>query len=168
MSVHDFATQQLALLAAEQQAEMDESGSLVASHSPAALQRAGLALTNLVLASRRTGLGGKTVLELGPDPATSSAPPAAAAAAIAGSGKDGAGLPEHGLRTGDIVLLAEQPAGAAKKREVRELEKKGARGVVTRVTRSSLGLALNEDDWEGGGSARMWIVKVADDVTFRR
>ena len=98
---------------------MAETSVLLASHAPSALQRAGLALTGLTVSAQRTGLGGRTVLELGPDAAT------------AGSA-DGQ-LPEHGIRTGDIVLVSEQPAGSTKKREARDLERKGVRGVVTRV-----------------------------------
>ncbi|KAF6803847.1 hypothetical protein CSOJ01_10631 [Colletotrichum sojae] len=151
LSVPSFASTQLSLLSAELAAEVAESSALVSLHSPPALQRAGLALSNLVIGARRTGLGGRTVLELGPDPAVSS------------------DLPEHGLRPGDIVLVAEQPAGNAKKREVRELESKGARGVVTRVRRETVGVAVDEGKGEEREfNGRVWIVKVADDVTYRR
>ncbi|KAF6840783.1 hypothetical protein CMUS01_03816 [Colletotrichum musicola] len=150
LSVPSFASTQLSLLSAELAAEVAESSALVSLHSPPALQRAGLALSNLVVGARRTGLGGRTVLELGPDPAVSS------------------DLPEHGLRPGDIVLVAEQPAGNAKKREVRELESKGARGVVTRVRRETVGVAVDEGKGEEREfNGRVWIVKVADDVTYR-
>ncbi|GKT75649.1 DNA-binding protein smubp-2 [Colletotrichum tofieldiae] len=151
LSVPSFATTQLALLSAELAAEVAESSALVSHHAPAALQRAGLALPNLVVGARRTGLGGRTVLELGADPAVSSE------------------LPEHGLRPGDIVLVSEQPAGNAKKKEVKELESKGARGVVTRVRNETIGVAVEEgkgEEREFGG--RVWLVKVADDVTYRR
>ncbi|WYZ34744.1 hypothetical protein EsH8_I_001020 [Colletotrichum jinshuiense] len=152
LSVPSFASTQLSLLAAELAAEIAESSALVSSHSPAALQRAGLALPNLVVGARRTGLGGRTVLELGPDSAVSSGE-----------------LPEHGLRPGDIVLVSEQPAGNAKKREVKELESKGARGVVTRVRRETIGVAVDEGKGEEREfNGRVWIVKVADDVTYRR
>ena len=133
---------------------MAETASLVAAHSPAALQRAGVALTGLVIGAQRTGLGGKTVLELGPDTAT---------AGLA------AELPEHGIRTGDIVLVAEQPAGSAKKREVKELEKKGVKGVVTKVGRNGLAVALGEEKEDAGAlGGRLWVVKLADDVTYKR
>ncbi|KAK4151944.1 hypothetical protein C8A00DRAFT_16685, partial [Chaetomidium leptoderma] len=94
IDIPTFATTQLALLASELAAEIAESAALVGLHSPAALQRAGVALTNLTVSAQRTGLGGKTVLELGPDPATTTS--------ISGD------LPEHGVRVGDIVFLAEQ------------------------------------------------------------
>ncbi|KAF4825508.1 DNA polymerase alpha-associated DNA helicase A [Colletotrichum siamense] len=155
LSVQSFAATQLSLLSAELAAEIAESSALVSLHSPTALQRAGLALSNLVVGARRTGLGGRTVLELNPDPAVSSS----------AEGK----LPEHGLRPGDIVLLSEQPAGNAKKREVKELESKGARGVVTRVRHESVGIAVDEGKGEEREfNGRVWVVKVADDVTYRR
>jgi DNA polymerase alpha-associated DNA helicase A len=94
------------------------------------------------------------VVELEPDSATASA--------------DGA-LPEHGVRTGDIVVVAEQPAGSARKREVKELEAKGGRGVVVRVGRSAVEVALDgEEDGDVLGLKRMWIVKLANDVTYKR
>ncbi|KAF4955496.1 hypothetical protein FGADI_4469 [Fusarium gaditjirri] len=147
-----FATTQLALLEQELQTEINETSNLISNHSPTALQRAGLALTNLVVSGQRTGLGGRTVLELSPDAAT-------------GSPDE---LPEHGLRTGDIVLVAEQPAGSAKKREVKDLEKKGARGVVTRVSRGWIAVAIDEGKEEVGFLGRVWAVKLADEVTYKR
>ncbi|OTB15724.1 hypothetical protein K445DRAFT_318009 [Daldinia sp. EC12] len=167
VDVPAFARTQLALLDLELQSEINETSGLISGTSPASLQRAGLAITNLVVSSQRTGLGGRTVLELAPDAATSS------------SGSTGE-LPEHGVRTGDIVLVAEQPAGSAKKREVRDLERKGARGVVIRIKRDAVAVAVDEDKEDAtatfggssgsgsGSSARVWLVKLADDVTYRR
>jgi DNA polymerase alpha-associated DNA helicase A len=71
VDVPSFCTTQLALLDAELQSELSETSSLITNSSPTGLQRAGLAITNLSLVSQRTGLGGKTVVELGPDAATS-------------------------------------------------------------------------------------------------
>lgn len=155
VDIPTFARTQLALLDAEQKSEIAESAALVSAHAPAVLQRAGVALTNLSVSAQRTGLGGKTVLELAPDPALST---------------NADELPEHGLRTGDIVLVSEQPAGSAKKREVKEMEKKGVRGVVTRVRRGDIGIALDEEREDGvaGLGGRVWAVKIADDVTFKR
>ncbi|KHN96270.1 DNA-binding protein SMUBP-2 [Metarhizium album ARSEF 1941] len=152
IDVPSFATTQLALLDRELKSEVDETTQLISNHSPTGLQRAGLAVTNLVVSSQRTGLGGKTVLELGPDSATSP------------TGE----LPEHGIRTGDIVLVAEQPAGSAKKREARELEKKGSRGVVTRVQRGLVNVSLDDGRDEVSFPGRVWLVKLADEVTYRR
>ncbi|ETS88000.1 hypothetical protein PFICI_01828 [Pestalotiopsis fici W106-1] len=153
VGVGAFAQTQLALLDAELQSEVQETSGLITGLSPTSLQRAGLALTNLVVGAQRTGLGGKTVLELEPDSATNA------------SGE----LPEHGVRVGDIVLVSEQPAGSAKKREIRDLEKKGARGVVTKVKRDGVFVAADEErEGDAQLTGRVWLVKLADDVTYRR
>lgn len=149
VNVPSFAATQLHLLDQELQSELASTSALLTSTSPASLQRAGVAITNLVIASQRTGLGGKTVLELSLDSAI-------------GEGD----LPEHGVRVGDIVMVAGQPAGSAKKREVKELEEKGGRGVVTKVGRSVVAVAMEREEEEAGG--RLWIVKLANDVTYKR
>lgn len=181
MDIARFATTQLSLLGAEQAAEQAEQATLIASLAPAALQRNGLALINLALAAQRTGLGGRTVLELEPDGATSN---------TTGEGDGGGGgrFPAHGLRSGDVVRVAELPAGAAKKREKALLEARGVVGVVHRVTDSRLVVAVggsssrnsgradnnNDDDDDAGvealvtGGRRLWAVKMADEATFRR
>ena len=154
LNPHDFAKAQLQLLEEEQNAETAQAARLVSSYSPTSLQRAGVALTNLSVSSRRTGLGGRTVLELAPHPAVAS----------------GSHLPEHGMRTGDIVVISAQAAGTAKKREIRELEKRGARGVVVKVGPSFISVAADEESekYDGELTGRVWMVKLADDVTFRR
>ncbi len=153
VDVQAFAATQLDLLDAELQSELSETSSLITSSSPTSLQRAGVAITNLTISSQRTGLGGKTVLELSLDSAI-------------GEGE----LPEHGIRTGDIVLVAGQPAGSAKKKEVKELEQKGSRGVVTRVTKAAVSVALDreDDDADANLQGRLWLVKLANDVTYKR
>ena len=176
VDIPSFASTQLTLLSSELAAEIAETSELVGLHTPTALQRAGLALTNLVVNTQRTGYGGKTVLELGPDSATVTSSSSSTSTGQNRGGYDGPELPEHGIRTGDIVVVSEQPAGSAKKREVRELEKKGAKGVVTRVGRGVVSVALDEDKGEEnavgtgglGGSGRVWMVKLADDVTYKR
>ncbi|POS76833.1 hypothetical protein DHEL01_v204781 [Diaporthe helianthi] len=154
VDIATFAGTQIALLDAEQKSEIAETSHLISAHSPSALQRAGVAITNLTVSSQRTGLGGKTVIELAADSAVSAS--------------DGE-LPEHGIRTGDIVLVSEQPAGSAKKRAVKDLERKGVKGVVTRVRRADVGVALDEDKEDVGAAlgARVWIVKLADETMER-
>lgn len=126
-----FAATQLSLLDAELQAELAETSLILSGHPPATLQRAGLAILNLHISAQRTGLGGKTVVELELDPAVKGA---------------GAELPEHGIRTGDIVGVQEQPAGSAKKKEKSELKKSGVDGVVLRVTSTTVAVALDKED----------------------
>ena len=127
-----FAKAQLSLLVAEQASEVAETTLLLSDTAPTILARSGLAVLNLTLHSQRTGLGGKTVVELGLD------------SAIAGSNAD---LPEHGIRTGDIVRVGDQPKGDAKKKERNEAKTKGVEGVVTRVGERAIWVALGK----GGG-----------------
>lgn len=153
--ISSFAATQLTLLDAELQAELSETNALLSSHTPTTLSRAGLAILNLNISSLRTGLGGKTVVELGLDPAV----------ATKGEKPD---IPEHGIRTGDIVALQEQPTGSAKKTEKRDSAKKGVEGVVLRVRRESIEIVLDKEDADVPTAAKLWIVKLANDVTYKR
>lgn len=150
-----FATSQLTLLDAELQAELSETNALLSSHTPTALSRAGLAILNLHVSSIRTGLGGKTVVEL-----------ALVSAVVAkGTTPD---IPEHGIRVGDIVSVQDQPSGSAKKAEKKELAKKGAEGVVLKARRETLEIVLDKEDAELPSGSRLWVVKLANDVTYKR
>ena len=140
-----FASSQLILLDAELQAELSETNALLSSHTPTALARAGLAILNLNVSSIRTGLGGKTVLELGLD----------SAVVAKGEKPD---IPEHGLRVGDIVAVQDQPSGSAKKTEKRELVKKGAEGVLLRVRRESVEVVLDKEDADVPGGGKLWML----------
>ncbi|KAF2822158.1 DNA-binding protein SMUBP-2 [Ophiobolus disseminans] len=153
--IPSFAASQLTLLDAELQAELTETNALLSSHTPAALSRAGLAILNLNVSSIRTGLGGKTVVELGLD------------SAVVAKG-DKPDIPEHGIRVGDIVAVQDQPSGSAKKTEKRELVKKGAEGVVLRVRRENVEIVLDKEDADVPGGSKLWIVKLANDVTYKR
>ncbi|OCK84972.1 P-loop containing nucleoside triphosphate hydrolase protein [Lepidopterella palustris CBS 459.81] len=146
-----FASHQLLLLDAELQSELSETSLLVSSSTPSTLSRAGLAILNLQISSQRTGLGGKTVLELALDPA------------VAGSRKGGADIPEHGIKVGDIVGVQEQPVGSARRKEKAGLRERGVEGVVGRVGRDRLEVVLGKDP-EGeelgglGTGGRLWMM----------
>ncbi|KAF2867655.1 DNA helicase-like protein [Massariosphaeria phaeospora] len=150
-----FAATQLSLLDAELQAELSETNALLSSHTPTALSRAGLAILNLNVSSIRTGLGGKPVVELALDPAV----------VAKGEKSD---IPEHGIRTGDIVAIQDQPAGSAKKTEKRELANEGVEGVVLRVRRENIEVVLDKEDADTPSGSKLWIVKLANDVTYKR
>lgn len=135
-----FATSQLSLLAAELAAETASTTALLSAHSPKNLATAGLAITNLVISSQRTGLGGKTVLELEPD------------GAIGGDG-----LGEHGVRVGDVVRVGEQPKGAERRKEKAAMEGRGVEGVVVRIGKGvqvAVGEGKGEEEGLGG---RLWV-----------
>ncbi|KAF1918378.1 DNA helicase-like protein [Ampelomyces quisqualis] len=153
--IPSFAASQLTLLDAELQAELSETNVLLSSHTPTALSRAGLAILNLSVSCIRTGLGGKTVVELGLD------------SAVVAKG-DKPDIPEHGIRAGDIVGVQDQPSGSAKKTEKRELVKKGAEGVVLRVRRENVEIVLDKEDADLPSGGKLWIVKLANDVTYKR
>ncbi|RMX86591.1 hypothetical protein D0867_15749, partial [Hortaea werneckii] len=139
--ISSFATNQLSLLNNELQAELAETQLLTSTHAPVVLQRAGLALLNLAVNSQRTGLGGKTLLELGIDPAV-------------GGGE----LHEHGFRVGDICAVAEQPKGAEKKKERESKEKQGVEGVVTKVQKEAITVALDKEEVDIPGG-KLWLYK---------
>src|SRR5262249_35851356 len=117
--IADFATAQLSLLDRERLAELEETQLLLSHTSPTALTRAGLAVLDLGVVWQRTGLGGKTVVERELDSAVKT-----------GNGE----LPEHGIRTGDIASVSEQPKGSERKSDKMDLKKKGVEGVVLKVT----------------------------------
>lgn len=86
------------------------------------------------------------MLELGLDPA------------VVPKGSEGE-LPEHGIRTGDIVRVGERPREGVRKREVKEVEGRGVEGVVTRVGRRAVWVALG-----GGGGGKGKGGKEEDEV----
>lgn len=139
--VSSFAESQLKLLNTELEAELEETALLTSTHAPVRLQRAGLAVLNLSVSSQRTGFGGKTLLELELDPAVSS---------------DTSELPEHGLRVGDICAVAEQPKGAERKKERESMEKRGAEGVVTRVSKTAIIVSLDKEDVDVP-NGKLWL-----------
>lgn len=141
IAITDFATAQLSLLDRERLAELEETQLLLSQTSPTVLARAGLAVLSLSVASQRTGLGGKTVVELELDSAVKT-----------GNGE----LPEHGIRTGDIVSVSEQPKGSERKSEKMDLKRKGVEGVVLKVTSSIISVALDKEDADVPGG-RLWL-----------
>jgi DNA polymerase alpha-associated DNA helicase A len=127
------------------QAELAETNALLSSHAPTALSRAGLAILNLTVSSLRTGLGGKTVVELGLD------------SAVVARG-DKADIPEHGIRVGDIVGVQDQPSGSAKKTEKRQLASKGVEAVVLRVRRELIEVVLDREDADVPSGGKLWML----------
>ncbi|KAL9108502.1 MAG: hypothetical protein Q9227_006717 [Pyrenula ochraceoflavens] len=171
LSPQAFALTQLHLLSLEQRAEISQTSSLLSLSSPRLLARAGLAILNLHVASQRTGLGGKLVVELGVD-----------------SAFGGEELPEHGVRTGDVVRVGEQQSGSGGGEKGHGKGKGkgkgkegggGVEGVVTRVGERAVWVALGggRQDNSGDGEAvdelsrsgaRLWVVKLANEVTYKR
>ncbi|EPQ66113.1 Bgt-5213 [Blumeria graminis f. sp. tritici] len=164
IDIPSFASTQIHLLTHELNVSLEESRFYLSYNTPKILQRAGLALTNLVSVAQRTGLGGKTIIELASDAATG----------------DEDALAPHSLRGGDIVALAEQPVAVAARKAIgRDPAKAGARGVVVKVTKSRVSVILEEkepltpaerqeNEVLFSGQRRVWLVRLADEVTHKR
>jgi DNA polymerase alpha-associated DNA helicase A len=138
--IQTFAAAQLALLEVEHSAEIEETAILTAAHAPIVLQRAGLALLNLHVVGQRTGFAGRTQIDLALDPTVASGE-----------------LPEHGLSSGDLCAVAEQPKGNEKKRDREVIEAKKVTGVVQRVRREDISVALDKDDAEMPQGGKLWL-----------
>ena len=65
-------------------------------------------------------------------------------------------LPEHRLGVGDICAVAEQPKGAERKKEREGMEKKGVEGVVTKVQKECITIALDKEDADVP-NGKLWL-----------
>lgn len=162
ISIPLFAQTQQQLLLKEHEVEKASSAlastaASVSASTRRTLQATGYALTGIVLANCRTGMGGRTVGEFTADAALS---PSSQRADAAGGDSDGRPrLGAHGIRVGDVVRVSDIASGAAKKPgKDREKDKhggkaaevKGVEGVVTRVGERSVWVAFGN----GGSAAR--------------
>ncbi|KAI9673348.1 MAG: hypothetical protein M1829_004115 [Trizodia sp. TS-e1964] len=150
IGISDFAKAQISLLDDEQKAELSETAELFSQSSLSNLQKAGVAVINLVVSSQRTGFGGKTVVDLTLDTAV-------------GNGD----IPPHGIRSGDIVSVQEQPSASAKKKDKDDLKKEGIGGVVLKASGSVISVALSKEDADVP-STKLCLMKLANDVTYKR
>lgn len=138
----------------EQKSDTLLTTSYIESYSPKKLASFGLAVINLVMLNMRSGLGGKTLIELTLDPAFS---------------RPEDEIQTGSLRVGDIVKLD----------RMGENEQNSAlEGVVVKVSGRVLGISVEEDTNDdtllnlynntGNDSIRMWIVKLTNSVTYKR
>ncbi|EEH41840.2 helicase [Paracoccidioides lutzii Pb01] len=173
-----------------------QSGGIVSASTRRALQATGYALTGLVLVNCRTGMGGREVGEFGVDSAIGSGARNNNGGGGRGEGEvagDGGAkrLGAHGIRVGDVVRVEDISAGGrgaagsgiAKGAKVKggkeeERKHKGMEGVVTRVGERSVWVAFSERGDMGKGryeesvedlwARKVWMVKLANDITYRR
>ena len=61
------------------------------------------------------------------------------------------------MRVGDIVALSEQPKGSERKKEKDGMKKSGVDGVVTKVRREFVAVALDKEEVEAPGGGRLWL-----------
>lgn len=139
----------------EQKADMLLTASYLEAYSPKKLASFGLAVVNLVMQNMRTGLGGKTLVELALDPAVS--------------------RPEEeilpgSLRVGDIVRI-DRMANSSE-------DKTSLEGVITRLSGKALTVSVDEDANDetllglynntGSDNVRMSVVKLTNSITYKR
>lgn len=120
----------------------------------------GLAVTNLVMTNMRTALGGKTLIELGLDPAFS---------------KLDDEIQPGSLRVGDIVKLDRMSSPNLSKDAD---ESSALEGVIVRLAGRAIIVSVEEDASDeslmglynntGNANIRMWIVKLTNSVTYKR
>ena len=156
--VEAFANRQIALIEQERECEMEEVNLLQSSLSPAELQRRGVALLSLRITGMRSGLGGKTLVDL--------------ETSTGGMDK----LPTHKFRVGDIVGIEEYSAST---RGSASTSKRNASttgsvknavqlsGLVYRVTDTVLTVALQDDPSEKLPD-KLRLSKLANNVTYQR
>jgi DNA polymerase alpha-associated DNA helicase A len=155
LRIRSFCELQLSLLETERAAEVAEVEAVISKFPAKVLQKKyGLALVGLKLTSIRTGLGGKTVVELGNDDV----------------------LPSHRFRTGDVVGLdnasadnsAKCAGGKSKGDKVEEGSRFDVTGVVARVTEKTITLALGQDQPEDVFDKPVRLFKLANNISFER
>ncbi|KAJ2958002.1 hypothetical protein NQZ79_g6351 [Umbelopsis isabellina] len=148
-AMESFIDSQIELVAKERKLEVEDTARLLSACSPAQLQKRGVALVALRVASMRTGMGGKSLLEL----------------ELAQPLTDPPRLPSHKIRTGDIVGLQEY-------KKDKPLSQTLLSGVVSKVTDTSVTVALSQDrdndEIPQELQDRCQIVKLANNVTYER
>lgn len=144
----------------ERKTDVDEMNSLLSSLSAKSLAAKGLAVMNLVLGSMRTGLGGKTILELELDSSI--------------SGPEKQKIDGKEIRTGDIVKIENQQSSTSKKVKESNLSPRDRtnqiEAVVLKVAEKSISIAVEEkyDSIDLNMTGRLWIAKLANSVTYKR
>ncbi|KAL9554296.1 hypothetical protein MBANPS3_002874 [Mucor bainieri] len=143
-----FIAHQIQLVETERKIDVEDTQKLLSAYAPIQLQRRGVALVGLKVTGMRTGLGGKSLIDL--ELANPSILPPI--------------FPAHKITTGDIVGLDEY-----KKDKPSQQVGKWS-GVVLRVTDARITVALQEMEEELPTEIqeRCQIVKLANSITYER
>ncbi|KAK4519577.1 Amino acid transporter [Mucor velutinosus] len=143
-----FVAHQIQLVETERKIDVEDTQKLLSAYAPIQLQRRGVALVGLKVTGMRTGLGGKSLIDL--ELANPSILPPI--------------FPAHKITTGDIVGLDEYK----KDKPSRQVGKWS--GVVLRVADARITVALQEMEEELPTEIqeRCQIVKLANSITYER
>ncbi|KAG5417440.1 hypothetical protein I9W82_005074 [Candida metapsilosis] len=148
----------------EQEEDVAQTTEYINAYPPKKLAQMGLAVINLNISNMRTGIGGKTILEMQLDNAVSNGD-----------------LSSTSMKTGDIVRLAKMAGSERKKAKKDEEENKekdeSIETVVVKVSNSTITLSVDESTGDDkvlnfynntNDSTRLWIVKLANSITYKR
>ncbi|CAH6720232.1 DNA polymerase alpha-associated DNA helicase A [[Candida] jaroonii] len=144
----EFVDRFKAAIDLEQKVDLNQTNAYLETYSVKKLAKLGLAVVNLIIDNIRTGLGGKTVIELVIDTAI---------------GKD---IEIGSIKTGDIVKIDKMGEDSE------ELN-----GVVTKISTSSISVSIDEDKDEDnvlnmynntGSDNKIYIVKLTNSITYKR
>ncbi|CAN6649494.1 DNA polymerase alpha-associated DNA helicase A [Trichomonascus vanleenenianus] len=135
----------------ERKVDIEETNELLSTLTQKKLAEHGLAVLNLTVGSTRTGLGGKTILELELDPSLTS--------------PDTASIDPGNVKVGDIVKVQ----SAKIKTGIAEGDNSSvAEAVVVKSTNKSIHVALEEKFENATLEGRLWLVKLTNSVTYKR
>ncbi|SAL98729.1 hypothetical protein [Absidia glauca] len=144
-----FIDHQVQLVQEEKRIDVEDTQKLLSSYSPIQLQKRGMALLGLRVTAMRTGLGGKSLIDL----------------ELGQSNRQIPTFPTHKITTGDIIGLDEYKKDKPSKKAA------PWSGVVLRVTDTRITVALSQDmdeDLPPEVQDRCQIVKLANNVTYER
>ncbi|KAI5958095.1 hypothetical protein KGF57_002903 [Candida theae] len=147
----------------EQEEDVAQTTEYINAYPPKKLAQMGLAVINLNISNMRTGIGGKTILEMQLDNAVSSGD-----------------LSSTSMKTGDIVRIAKM-AGSERKKK-RDDDEAGNKdesieAVVVKSSNQTITLSVDESTGDDkvlnyynntNDSTRLWIVKLANSITYKR
>ncbi|KAK6456726.1 P-loop containing nucleoside triphosphate hydrolase protein [Scheffersomyces xylosifermentans] len=148
----------------EQKSDVLLTNSYLTTYSARKLAQLGLAVINLIVSNVRTGLGGKTLIELVVDPALK---------------KDADDEIQVGtLRVGDIAAANSSTKKKEKEKDHPESLDESLDAVVIKINARLITISIEEDVKEdkvlnlynntSNDSVRMWIVKVSNSITYKR
>lgn len=143
----------------EESVDLGQTNQYLELYSSRKLAKLGLAIVNLVIDNLRTGLGGKTIIELVLDPALGD--------------KE---LELGTIRVGDIVKL-DRMAKEGSNQEGEE-EESQVTGVVSKVNSKSVSVSIDEGSNDesamnmynntANDTNKVWIVKLTNSITYKR
>ncbi|XP_052828218.1 DNA-binding protein SMUBP-2 [Octopus bimaculoides] len=141
--VEEFVSKTLALLEEERNAEIKENSYFYEKLPPKQLEKKGVCLLKLHLASQASGFYGRMIVTLEP-----------------WMKKE---LPSHSFTPGDIVQLSLNQKNAAQSENI-------AVGIVSKTTSNSISVAFDEykDIETMSSDAHYKLLKIANDVTYKR